>query len=197
MRRIRPLIIVLSLAVFPSLVEAQIRRQPQRRSSYEPSHDRQMSLVVGALDTDFSGEDSNFPMAALRSDWRLNRFLRLEVGVAYALGEVETTDPAVRDPDMTTHLVAGTVGLLAELPLPFGRPYVGVATGLFGRFDSTDDDEGGEQFVRPTNAFPVGVRLPLTERLWLRGEVRFRFDQFKTGASATNVEQTVGLSFSY
>jgi hypothetical protein len=196
MRRFRPLVIALSLVFVSSLAEAQIRRTSQRRPSYEPSSDRQMSLVVGALDTDFSGDD-NFPMAALRADWRMTRFLRIEVGGAFATGQIDNPNPQAADPDMQTQLSAVTVGILAELPLPFGRPYIGAAAGLFGRFDSKDKEDGGERFVRPTNAFPVGVRLPLSDRLSLRGEVRFRFDQFKSGASATNVEQTVGLSFNY
>jgi hypothetical protein len=196
MRRIRPLLVV-SLAILPALAEAQYRRVPQRRSSYDRVSDRQMSLVVGALDTDFAGDD-HFPMAALRADWGINRFLRLEVSGSYALGDIQRTNPpATGDPNTSTSLGAVTLGLLAEWPLRFGRPYVGVAAGLFGRFDAEDKDQGGQRFVRPTNAVPVGLRLPLSDRLSLRGEARFRFDQFKSGASATNVEETIGLSFNY
>jgi hypothetical protein len=89
------------------------------------------------------------------------------------------------------HVLAPTVGLLAELPTPFVRPYAGAAAGVVARFDNGDD------FARPTVAFPVGLRAALSERVGIRAEARFRFDQTPGGASAPNRELTAGLSVAY
>ena len=165
-----------------------------RRSSYEPS--RSLTLSVGALRYEPQGDD-NHPMAALRADWRLRRWLYSEFGASYALASLE---PAGGDPaadEVNSSLVTATVGLRAELPWPYVRPYVGAAVGLFARFDGETDTSEGDDFVRPTFAVPVGVRIPLTSTLSLRGEARFRFDEHRDGASVPNVEQTVGLSFRF
>ena len=165
----------------------QFRRRPPSRN---------LSLMVGVLNYDFA-DDDNFPMAALRADWRLTRWLRSEVDVAYALGSVNpplSPSPAPSDDDRSSSLGAATVGIQAELPIPYVRPYAGVAVGLFGRSDEGDD---GASFVRPTTAFPVGVRVALSRRLALRGEVRFRYDQHEDNTTARDVERTVGLSFGF
>jgi hypothetical protein len=202
MRHVRPIALTLAaaLVVVPSLAEAQrvtvrrgttTERQQVYRSRDHDAH-RQMTLAVGVLRHDGVSDD-NFAMAALRTDWRLAHWLRSELSVSYALAEVEAPAGSGED-DMDSHLLNATVGLNAELPVPVIRPYVGIAGGLFGRFDS----EGGEDFVRPSVAVPVGVRIPLTSRLGLRGEVRWRFDQQEGGGdAAVNREQTIGVSFGF
>jgi hypothetical protein len=159
----------------------QFRRRPPSRN---------LSLMVGVLNYDFA-DDDNFPMAALRADWRLTRFLRGEVDASYATGDVPA-DVATGG-ERSTSLATATLGVQAELPFRYVRPYVGVAAGLFGRFDEGD----GPSFVRPTTAFPVGVRIPFSPRLALRGELRWRFDQHENNSTAVDVEQTAGLSFSF
>ena len=167
----------------------RVYRTSSRYRDYEPS--RHLSLMVGVLDYDFAGD--NFPMAALRADWRLTRFLRSEVDVTYALGEVADTAAGAPTAERNTSLGTATVGIQAQLPFRYVRPYVGAAVGLFGRLDEGD----GASFVRPTHAFPVGVRVPVSPRLMLRGEVRFRFDQHENNTTAENVERTAGLSFAF
>lgn len=204
MRAVRPIVLLLAaaLAVVPSLAEAQrvvVRRgkvverrveQPRRWRDREPA--RRMTLAVGALN--YEPTDDDLPMAALRTDWRLSRWLRSELGVSYAMGEVDVpgTDGSV---EADTHLLNATVGLNAELPVPVVRPYVGIAGGLFARFG---DDAGGDDFVRPSVAVPVGLRIAITPRLGLRTEARWRFDQHKgSGDSAVDREITAGLSFGF
>ena len=198
MTRLRPLAVVCALtalALLPAVTQAQWRTTRRSSSSYrQPATPwREASLVVGVLNYDFANDD-NFPMAALRFDWRLTRHLRSELSFAYAVAQVD--DPT-GDGDMNASLGAATVGLRAELPLPFIRPYVGAALGLFGRIDERDDDEGGVRSIRPTHAFRVGVRLPLSERAASRAEARWRFDQHRGGLTAVDIEKTAGLSFSF
>ena len=194
--------VVLALPLLPAAAQAQrvvVRRgrapshvvQP-RRSSYRPVASRQLSLSVGALRYD-RADDDNFPMAALRVDWRLQHWLRSEIGLSYALADIAVPGAPAGDDEINSSLLAATVGLQAELPLPYIRPYVGAAAGLFARLD----EKGGDRFVRPTMAFPVGVRIPFSSRLGLRAEARFRFDEHEDGRSAQDVEQTVGVSIGW
>lgn len=196
------------LPATPAVADAQrvvVRRHPpaerattrvvvQRRPA-APS--RQLSLAVGALRYDRDGGGQH-PMAALRADWRLRHWLRSEVALSYALADLDfpTADPLVSE-EVQTSLVAGTVGVQAELPGRWVRPYVGVAAGLFGRFEGDGEARDGEHTVRPTLAVPVGVRLPLAARLGIRAEARWRFDEHRDGRSSPAVEQTVGLSFGF
>lgn len=151
---------------------------------------------MGVLRYDFAGRsDDNFPMAALRADWRLTRFLRSEVDATYALGDV--ADATAPDGERSTSLATATAGVQAELPFRYLRPYAGVAVGLFGRFDGDEEGTEGGRSVRPTTAFPVGLRLAVSPRLAVRAELRFRFDQHDDDTTAPNREQTVGLSFRY
>lgn len=179
------------------------RRQPARRRvarrtdgnfGYEAR--RQVTLGVGVLQYDLTGRET-IPMATLRGDWRLSRVFRGELGLAYAYGDLPATpgvSPAPRldaNGRVRAHVLAPTLGLLAELPTPYVRPYAGAAAGVVARFDNGDD------FARPTLAFPVGVRAALSPRVGVRAEVRFRFDQVPSGASAPNRELTAGLSVGY
>jgi hypothetical protein len=188
------LVVVASMA--PDTTQAQ-RRHDRREYSVRDDvrrwsrNDRFMSLMVGALDADFA-KDRNFPMAALRTDWHLAGPVRAELDATYSI--VEVTRPAgSSDADANSNIFTTSLGLQAELPLDVVRPYVGAAVGLFGRFD----EEGGRRFVRPTHAFPAGVRIMLSSRLALRGEVRWRFDSSPSGGSSVDREHTVGLSFGY
>ncbi len=172
-----------------------VSTQPRR---WEPMASRQLTLSVGALRYAPDGDD-NHPMAALRADWRLRRWLRSEFGVSYALAslDVPVVPGAVEEEEINASLATATVGLLAEAPIPYVRPYVGVAAGLFARFEEDGEAYEGESFVRPTMAIPVGVRIAVSPRLGIRAEARFRFDEHRDGRSRGNVEQTVGLSFGF
>jgi hypothetical protein len=192
---------LLAPALLPSSAEAQRRRYPRPRTERVIIHtsrddrwqgpERRLSLLVGALNVEQPGDDTNFPMAALRAEWRLGRFVRSELGASFALGEFAAVAPGGED--VSSSLATATLGVQAEMPLPFIRPYVGAAAGLHGRWDEGD----GASFVRPTISFPAGVRLPLSSRLALRAEARWRFDEQESGASAINVEQTAGLSVAF
>ena len=165
-----------------------VRISMERRS---PTPDREITMSVGALRSDDDSE--NLPMAAIRTDWRLRRWLRSEVGVSYAIGSTERLENGVIPADeRTLQLGTATVGLRAELPARYLRPYVGVAAGLAMRAE-----EDGAKYVRTTMAFPAGVRVVLSDRVSVRAEARFRFDQRRGGGEAYRVEQTGGLSVAF
>jgi hypothetical protein len=174
--------------------DCTVQRTTERRTTRHDASDwmvprRQMSLQVGALRYDLGARET-LPMAALRGDWRLSRVVRSELGLAYALGDAPREGGGT---PVQASVLATTLGLTAELPTPWVRPYVGAAAGLVGRFD----EGGGTRFVRPTVAVPVGVRAHLSPRLALRAESRWRFDQHPSGRSAPNTEFTAGLSVGY
>jgi hypothetical protein len=190
-----------ALAVVPTLAQAQNTRGRDTRTmrfTYERRDrvpDREITMSVGALRS--QDDDENLPMAALRTDWRLKRWLRSEVGVSYAVGSTERREgiPALPPPSSiapeSKSLMIGsaTVGLRAELPARYTRPYIGVAGGLTYR-----DEEDGSRYVRTMMAFPTGVRFTLSDRVSLRAEARWRFDQRRSGGEAVRVERTGGLS---
>ena len=199
-----------TLAATPDVAEGQrvvVRRgqprEPVRSVVVRRDHDRygaasrSITLSVGALRYRDAADD-NHPMAALRAEWRLRHWLRSELGVSYALANLDVTPAGAATPEeIDASLLTATVGLNAELPIPIVRPYVGAAVGLGARFDGDGDTYEGDSFVRPLLAFPVGVRIPVSSRLALRAEARFRFDEQQDGRSMTNVEQTVGVSFGF
>ncbi len=188
-----------ALILLPALSHAQSTRDRDRdrrqvrtiRLSYERRDrvpDREVQMSVGALRSE--DDDEQLPMAALRVDWRLRRWLRSEVGVSYAIGTYNpSAGGVIPAPSRALQLGSATVGLRAEMPTPLVRPYIGVAVGLAYR-----SEEDGDPFTRTMMAFPAGVRVLLSERVSLRAEARFRFDQRRAGGEAIGVEQTGGLS---
>jgi len=161
----------------------------------DPAPRRAVSLMLGGLGTDVS-EGRTFGIAAARADWRLSRWLLAETGLSYARGEVELANHGTGTPTYSmepTALGTATVGVQAQLPLPLAQPYVGIATGLYLRLDRP----GGHRFLSTTHEFPAGVRVPLTDRLGARAEVRLRYDQQQFQGQELGAETTVGLTLRF
>lgn len=200
MRNFRLIVLVATVAAVsipivavPSVATAQrvtVRRDRDGidvRLRRDRAPDRDLTLAVGVLHDQVSDDDA--PMAALRVGWRLRSWLRSELGVSYALADVAG---AGADGDHA-HLASAVVGMQMAMPWPVLQPYVGTSLGLAGRFEEGD----GRNTVRPSIQVPVGIRLPITPRLGLQAEVRWRFDEQRSGASAVNREHTVGLHFGF
>ena len=133
------------------------------------------------------------PMAAARVDWPITRFLRVEAGGSFAragavihLDQYETPTAV----DGHTHLFTATVGVQVELPTRHANPYIGVANGLFARRDPSL----GERFVASTREIMGGVRIPYNNRLGVRAEARLRLDDHQGRGTASNLEQTLGVT---
>ena len=175
---------------------AQQRRPVYRttsRSVYEPR--RQLSLSVGAFKYDSAGDD-RFPMAALRVDWKVASWVRTEVGVTYALGDLNRS--TATGERVETNLLSASLGVQGELPVhDYVRPYVGAAAGLFGRFDDDDAPTPRARYWRPMLGVPVGVRFRLPNGVGVRAEMRLRYDEQRSGASSRDFEHTVGVSFGF
>lgn len=193
-------LVAIAATLIPQRADAQRRRERDRerqRDRYAQRHDRDgwadrdLTFVVGALDSD--DDDENFPMAAMRVGWRVRSWLRSELGASYATGSRDVfARNGARLGDATVQLGTVMVGLRAEAPFEYVRPYVGAAAGLFGEHVAD-----GAKFVRTTMAFPAGVRLLLSSRIALQGEARFRFDQSEHAGQLVNVEQTGGISIAF
>ena len=159
---------------------------------------RAATLRIGGLMYDRGGDATN-PMFGAGVDWTLSRHVLAEVeGTWSAANETvldfSTNEPEPPEVETKRHLATLTAGLQAQALLGRVRPYAGMAAGLFVLYDAHD---AGDRFPRYTVAFPVGVRVDLTQRLGLRGELRGRFDTHQDGGSGTNVEQTLGLSLRF
>lgn len=152
-----------------------------------------LSIQGGGLMYDREG-DGTFPMGAVRVDWTLSPYLRAEVGGSYARPQTtgfRTVGQNVVEPyEAHSNLVTATVGVQAQLPTRIASPYVGIATGLFGRFDPA----GGDRFFRPTQELMAGVRVPVRGGIGVRGELRFRLDQHQDGGTANDMEHTLGVT---
>ncbi|MEO7963374.1 MAG: hypothetical protein ABIT38_05625 [Gemmatimonadaceae bacterium] len=188
-----------ALALAPNSAEAQWRRERDRDNDRERYRhvdhdrvpDREITMSVGALHSD--DDHKSFPMAALRIDWRVRHWLTSELGVSYSIGTIDRLENgSTPSEERTLQLGTATIGLRAELPTPWVRPYVGVAGGIVQRHE-----EEGAQYVRTTMAFPAGLRLVLSDRVSLRGEARFRFDQRRRADQGVRIEQTGGLSVAF
>ncbi len=200
MRHLRSIVLLVTVAaiaipttIVPSVASAQrvtVRRDRDGmnlRVQRGRAPNRDVTLAVGVLHDQLT--DDYAPMAALRAGWRIRTWLRSELGVSYALADAAG---AAADGDHA-HLASTVVGMQAVLPWPMVEPYAGAAVGLTGRFEEGD----GRNTVRPTIQFPVGLRVPINPRLGLQAEVRWRFDEQRSGASAVNREHTVGLHFGF
>lgn len=181
---------MLLVPAFPHAAEAQRTRVRITSRSIERVPDRDITLAVGVLDYD-RGTDDLAPMASLRAEWGLRRWVRSELAFSYALADVPRPDLGVGE-TARAQLAGASLGVKAELPTRVIRPYVGIAAGLFGRFDSDDGDE----FVRPSLSVPAGVRIRLGSAS-LRLETRWRFDEHRDGVSSPSREFTAGLGFRY
>lgn len=139
-------------------------------------------------------DDGTYPMGAVRVDWALSRYLRAEVGGSYARPQTTGYRPIAQNVmeayDTHSDLVTATVGVQAQLPTRIASPYVGLATGLFGRFDPA----GGDRFFRPTQEVMAGVRVPVRGGIGIRGELRYRLDQHQDGGTANDMEHTLGVT---
>lgn len=159
--------------------------------------DRTLSIMAGGFSYDYDS-DQMAPMGALRLDRRISNVLIAEVGVSYARATLDIVDHTPPDPvsrEGTGSLGTATVGVQAELPLAYLRPYVGIATGLFVKAEH--GQPGANRFMRTTTEFPVGVRIPVAQRVVARAETRLRFDEHTGGDSSVNAELTFGLGWKF
>lgn len=158
---------------------------------------RTVTARAGGLMVDAEGDASKL-MLGLGVDWQLSKHVLAEVDGSWSLSDgliVDYSDPTnYRSWPTKTHLATATVGVQAQAVLGPVRPYVGIATGLFVHYDVK---AGGDRFPRYTTAFPLGVRVDVTDRIGLRGELRPRFDVAQSGNAGINLEQTLGLSLRF
>jgi hypothetical protein len=186
----RNLSAVLAAVVFAGILGSQADAQSVAGRSAE--------LRVGGLMYDRGGDATN-AMVALGVNWTLSKHVLAEVEGNWSafngmyLDYVNNpSSPQTRE--TSTHLAVTTAGVQAQALLGPVRPYIGIAAGLFVRYD---EQPGGDRFLSRTTVFPAGLRIDLSDRIGLRGELRARFDAHQDGGSGTNLEQTVGLTFRF
>jgi hypothetical protein len=154
-----------------------------------------LSLLAGGINSEaFASAGRNYPLVALRADWRHTPYILSEIGISHAVPVVVLEDHGPPTPSMVqvrSHVTSATVGLQAQLPLAPVRPYVGVATGLHMRLDPS----GGHRFVSLVQHFPVGVGIDVTERMGLRGEARIRFDEQQGNGFEAGGELSAGITW--
>jgi hypothetical protein len=177
----------LALAAAPLVAEAQAPALGAPNGGH-----RAFTVHAGGFSYDLA-DGHRAPMLGARMDWALSPIIVAEAGASVARIEATHINPAQVGTPLAgaSHrdLATLSVGVQAQAPLPFVQPYVGVSTGLISQMDGPD----GDYVIRPTQAFPIGVRVPLSQHVGLRGEVRYRFDELE-GMSNTNRETTLGVT---
>ena len=158
---------------------------------------RMLTARAGGFMYDRGGDATNL-MLGVGVDWSLSKHVLAEVDATWTGADgsfVDYSSPtAPVIVETRTHLATATAGVQAQALIGPVRPYIGMAGGLYVHYDEKD---GGDRFPRYTVAFPAGVRVDITSRLALRGELRARFDVEQDGGSGANLEQTLGLALRF
>jgi len=127
-----------------------------------------VTLTGGAfVRTDFRSEGTA-PVWGVRFGFPLSRWVAIEPALHLTSFTVDDPPEGVdREGRLTT------VDFQLQLQLPTGRirPYLGVGAGGAADFR---EERGADDFVVSTFTGAVGVRVGMTERLHLAGEVRLR-----------------------
>jgi hypothetical protein len=149
---------------------------------------REVSFAIGASQFDASGTGTA-PLAAIRAaaplvgNWMLG-----DISLSYAsLDEQFST--------INTRVGVAEGQLQAQLPATRVRPYVGLGGGWLHYFNNS----GGLPATNPTVSGSVGLRVPVSSALLLRGELRLR--SWKTGTSSgfhnNAAEWTAGMGYAF
>jgi outer membrane protein with beta-barrel domain len=152
--------------------------------------------MAGVLDWDFA--DQNFAMFAIRADRPMSKLVRFEFESSLTRVDVQTRENGTFDrnaPREGSSLATVSIGFQARHRTRWVEPYGGISFGLFFR---RDDDADNVRTSQSTIGFPVGLRIFLTDRIGLRGEIRLRRDQTAFGVSSlVNWEKTLGISWTF
>ncbi|SVC23485.1 uncharacterized protein METZ01_LOCUS276339 [marine metagenome] len=173
------------------LVVSPLVAQGQQSGSFQ--RESTLTIAVGSLRYKPSGNE-RFPMLALHRDQAVSRWARLETSMSFSRANVQIDSIGRYDSTLSTEkatLFTLTLGAQARWGIGPLEPYAGLALGIFVR---RDDNSDGRRFSRPAYAFPLGVRVKLTDSLGIRGEIRFRQDSHEV-VTHSDREMTVGITW--
>ncbi len=154
-----------------------------------------ITALGGMLSYDPSDGD-NFLIFSLRADTPMADYLRVEVETSFSRPDVQQDAEFIYDPSLPTesaNIFTLTVGIQFRHAMGPFEPYAGASGGVFARYD---DDSEGQRFSRNTFAFPMGVRLWVTDNLGIRREFRIRRDNHEL-FTKTSTELTAGVLWTF
>jgi hypothetical protein len=150
---------------------------------------REISVAVGVMQYDVSGTGTA-PMIALRT---AVPFVR-----SWLLGEVSLSYASLDEQFSTVGTRVGVAEGQVQVQWPAARvrPYLGLGGGLLHYFNNAG---GGRVATSPTISGGVGLRLGLSPRVGVRGELRSRTWGRGGGSSFFDsaAEWTVGLAYTF
>jgi Outer membrane protein beta-barrel domain len=149
---------------------------------------REFSLAIGASQYDASGTGTA-PLGAFRYSAPIaGRWLVGDLSLSYATLDEQFSST-------NTNLGVAEGQLQAQLPFNSIRPYIGVGGGWLHYFSNM----AGRPATGGTVSGSVGLRIPVSNALILRGEMRLRAWQAGgDGAYHDNAaEYTAGLGFAF
>ena len=154
-----------------------------------------ITALGGVLSYDPSDGD-NFPIFSLRADTPIADYARVEVETSFSRPDVQQDADFLYDRSLPTEsgtVFTLTIGVQFRHTLGPLEPYAGASGGLFARYD---DDSEGQRFSRNTFAFPMGLRLWVSDNLGIRGEFRIRRDNHEL-FTKTSHEITGGVLWTF
>ena len=148
---------------------------------------REISVAVGAMSWDASGTGT-VPFVAIRTSipfagsWLLGDF-----SLGYA-----SLDEQFSNTDTRIGIAEGQIQV--QYPAARLRPYFGIGGGWLHYFNNAD---GGRPATPATISGAVGVRLTVSPKVLVRGELRFRGWQQSSGSVFGNAggEYTAGIGY--
>ena len=148
---------------------------------------REISFAAGIGQFDASGTDAG-PLAAVRlaaplvSQWLLG-----DINFSYASFEEQFTES-------NTHVGVGEAQLQAQLPATHVRPYIGLGGGWLHYFNNSF----GRGATNPTISGSIGLRVPVSPSLLVRGELRMRtWRRNDSGYHNSAAEFSAGMGYAF
>jgi hypothetical protein len=132
-------------------------------------------IVVGAATYDLSGTGV-VPLVGASVERYIHRIWRIQANVAYL--QYETTAAGTR-----THYFFPEAQLHVQIPTRVFRPYIGIGGGAAIQ-------RSGRWRIHPTLSFSSGMKILVTPRWTLGGELRIRSVRPWTGSTA---DWTIGI----
>lgn len=148
---------------------------------------REISVAVGAMSWDASGTGTA-PFAAIRTSIPFaGPWLLADFSMGYA-----SLDEQFSNTNTRIGIAEGQ--LQVQYPPARLRPYFGIGGGWLHYFNNAD---GGRPATPATFSGAVGIRLTVSPRVLVRGELRFRGWQQSGGSVFGNAggEYTVGIGY--
>jgi hypothetical protein len=173
-----------------------VNDRPARAASgktLERSPQNSLTFLGGAFA--FASGNGWVPYGSMRLGRELSRYVNAEVGVGYARTTTRfySLVPVIQSFEARTPFAAVDAAIQAQLPIGAFVPYVGGSVGWF-KVRADPLFGGGEN--GPSTGAMGGLKVLLSQRMGIRGELRYRADQ-RSAFRARDFEESAGFLYRF